>query len=464
MKIKSPMEVYKYLPGTNCGDCGEKTCVAFAAKLIERTVKVEDCPPLLEEKDMYEELKGKMAPEIAEVVIGTDENVVKIGGEDVIYRHELTFYDRCALACDVWDTMSDDDLIERVEAISDFKKFYVGNFLTLDMIALRSVSNDPDKFGKFTKLVSEHTNLPLIICSFDPKVVEAGLDVIGDRNPLIYAATKDNWREFADLALKYKTPVTLSSPGDLDLLKSLAKTFSTIGIDDLVLDPGTYPIGKGLEQTLANFIRLRRAGIAEGQKDVAFPLMSVPMTAWMVQKDPIEAAYWEDIIASVFIIKYADIMILHSIEPYTIITEMTLDKNIYTDPRRPVSVDAGIRELGNPDEKSPVFLTSNFALTYYTVESDLVSNKIDCYLVVLDTDGIGVQSAVAGGQFSAGKVKDTFAGTDLAEKVPHKTMVIPGLAARISGETEDETGWRVLIGPEDSGRIPGFIEKNWPPE
>ncbi|MHC1566165.1 MAG: acetyl-CoA decarbonylase/synthase complex subunit gamma [Candidatus Syntropharchaeia archaeon] len=467
MRVSGPLDIYNLLPRTNCDECGRKTCMAFATELIERTVKLEDCKPLLKEekyKKAYEKLVDILRPEIKQVELGTGDKILKLGGEDVLHRHDLTFYNKCALAYDVWDTMDEKDLVERVNAIQNWRKFYVGDFLTLDAIAVRSVSGDPNKFFACVKKVSETTDLPLVLCSFDPKVIESGLEVVSDKNPLIYAATKQNWREVADLVDKYKVPVVLSSPDDLDGLKSLAVTFSEIGIEDLVLDPGTFPTGKGLQRTFSNFVRIRNAGILESQRDIGFPMISIPMTAWMVYKDPVEAAYWEAAVAATFIIKYADIMILHSIEPYSLMTITTLDNNIYTDPRRPVAVDPGMREIGKPDENSPVFITANFALTYYTVESDLSSAGIDCYLVAVNTDGIGVESAVAGGQFTAQRVKEDLEATGLGEKVKHKTMIIPGLAARISGETEDETGWKVLVGPTDSGRIPGWMKKNWPPK
>ncbi|MDY6965048.1 MAG: acetyl-CoA decarbonylase/synthase complex subunit gamma [Halobacteriota archaeon] len=467
MKVSSPLEIYKYLPKTNCGECGEKTCMAFAAQLIERTLKIEDCTPLLDEKfkSDYEELIQVMAPQVKLIEIGTGENIVKIGGEDVLHRHQLTFYDETALTYDVWDTMSDDELIERVNAIQGFKKFYVGEHLTLDMIAVRSISNDPSKFADCVEKVSKNTNFPLVLCSFDPKVLKAGLEVVSDKNPLIYAATEKNWSEVADLAIEYETPVTIFVPDDLDKLKSIASTFIEMGIDELVLDPGTFPTGEGLKKTLSNFVQLRRAGVTEDQKEVAFPLMSIPMTAWMVQEDPVSAAYWETVIASTFIVKYADIMILHSVEPYSTIPEVTLNNNIYTDPRRPVQVDPGIRTIGTPNESSPVFVTTNFALTYYTVESDLSSNGIDSYIVVTNTDGIGVEAAVAGGQLTPAKIKETLeSDKDIKEKVNHGTIVIPGLAARLSGEAEEGTGWTVVVGPKDSGRIPGWMEENWPPK
>ena len=50
MKESSPLNLYKQLPQTNCKECGEQTCMAFAAGLIDRTKKVEDCTPLIKEK------------------------------------------------------------------------------------------------------------------------------------------------------------------------------------------------------------------------------------------------------------------------------------------------------------------------------------------------------------------------------------------------------------------------------
>lgn len=468
MKVNSPLEVYKYLPQTNCGECGEATCMAFASHLIDRSRKVEDCPPLLEDKfkKKYLKLAELLAPEIREVTAGVGDSEVKIGGDDVLYRHQLTFFNPTVLAYDVWDTMEEGALVERVKNISEFKKFYVGCFLTLDMIAVRSTSNKPETFKNTVKKVTETTRLPLILCSLNPEVLRAGLEVCAEQKPILYAATKDNWQQVSELALEYNTPVVLFSPGDLDTLKSLALTFSELGVKELILDPGTYPSGEKLKQSFENFIKLRRAGIRESQKDIAYPLLATPATAWMVSEDPVSAAYWETVLATIFTVKYGDIMILHSTEPYALLPQLHIRETIYTDPRTPVQVDPGVYTIGNPTRDSPVIVTTNFALTYYTVESDLSSNKIDCYLAAVNTEGIGVEAAVAGGQLTAEKIKETFeeAGFDFNEKTSHNTIILPGLAARLQGDVEDVTGLRVLIGPPDSGRIPGWMEKNWPPK
>lgn len=467
MKVKSPLEVYKFLPQINCAECGEATCMAFAARLIDRSKKLEDCPPLLKDefKSKYLELARLLAPEIREIVIGTGEHAKKIGGDDVLYRHQLTFFNPPLLAYDVEDTLDEKALAERVKKIHDFKKFYVGRFLKLNGVAVRAVSGDGAKFAAAVKKVAETTPLPIILCSLDPAVLRAGADAVKDRRPLIYAANEKNWKEVAALAIEYNLPVVLFSE-NLDTLKSLAVSFAEMGIKDIVLDPGTYPAGKKLRESFQRFLNLRRAGIKEGQKDVALPLMAVPMTAWFVENDPVNASYWETVLASVFIVRYSDIMILHSLEPYALLPELHLRDTIYTDPRTPVKVNPGVFEVGSPTKDSPVIVTTNFALTYYTVESDLSSNKVNCYLAAVDTDGIGVEAAVAGGQLTAAKIKDTFAkaGFDFKEKTSHNTLIIPGLAARLQGDAEDTTGLRVKVGPPDSGRIPGWLEKNWPPK
>jgi len=468
MKVNSPLEVYKFLPQTNCGDCGEATCMAFASHMIDRSLKLEDCPPLLEDKfkKKYLKLAELLAPEIREVIIGTGEHTVSVGGDDILYRHQLTFFNQPALAVDVWDTMSEDELVERIKFINEYKKFYVGRFLKLDMVAIRSTSGDPDKFKQAVTSVAENTELPLILCSLDPKVLKAGLEVVADRKPLLYAATKDNWQDVADMVMEYDVPLVLFSPDDLDTLKSLAATFLEMGRDDLILDPGTNPQGKSLRESFENFLMIRRAGIKEGQHEIAFPLLAVPMTAYLANDDPVSASYWETVLASVFSVRYGDIMIVHSIEPYALLPELHIRDTIYTDPRTPVKVDPKVYEVGSPGKDSPVFVTTNFALTYYTVESDLASSGIDCYLLATDTDGLGVEAAVAGGQMTGQKVSDEFKrlGFDFGEMTGHNTVILPGLAARLQGDMEDASGLKVKIGPPDSGRIPGWMEKNWPPE
>ncbi len=469
MKVKSPLEIYKYLPQTNCGECGYETCMSFAAQIIERNVKPTDCPPLVEKAEKDPKMKKKLeelieltSPEIHEVIIGVGDNAIKIGGEEVLHRHELTYFNPTAFFYDVWDTMDESALHERCSRVVEYRKFYVGTDITLDGFAVRCTSNDPKKFREVVKKVSEYGK-PMVLVSLDPECMRAALEEVADKKPLIYAATEDNWKEFLKLAIEFKVPVTLRSK-NLDVLKSMAKTFKEAGVTDIVLDPVTEPLGEGLKGTYERVIQIRRTAILGEDKDVAYPIMVTPISAWLIEGDEITKGYWETVIASTFIVKYADAMIFRNLEQYTVMPTVILRYNIYTDPRTPVQVEPGLRAINNPGPDDPVFITTNFALTYYTVESDLTSGNIKGWLLVLDTEGLGVEVSVAGGQFTATKVKDLIKETGIEEKVNHRYLVIPGLAARLQGAIEDETGWNVLVGPMDSGRIKGWLEKNWPPK
>ena len=173
----SPIDVYKLLPKTNCKECGEENCMAFATKLVNREAMLENCPPLLEEKnkETYQKIWDILKPPMREITIGTGENSSKVGGQIVMYRHEFTYYNPTPIAIDVTDEMNAKELEKRIKRIENFTFQYIGRELKLDLVAIRSTSNDPKKFETVVKKVTSITKLPIILCSFNPEVLEAGL-------------------------------------------------------------------------------------------------------------------------------------------------------------------------------------------------------------------------------------------------------------------------------------------------
>jgi acetyl-CoA decarbonylase/synthase complex subunit gamma len=432
--------------------------------VVNREVSIENCPPLLrkENEKAYRQLKELLKPAIREIVIGEGERTVKLGGKLVMYRHEFTYTDPTAVALDVTDEMPDDMILDRVKRTEDFTFEYIGSNLKLDMIAVRSTSNDPDKFRATVKTVTEKTKLPLILCSLNPTVLEAGLMAAPKARPLLYAATKDNWKEMAELALMYHCPLTVFAPNNPKLLRSLTKTLVEYGVEDLVLDPGTFA-DDGLADALNNFTMIRRAATKKGDELMGFPLIGVPMVAWMNRGQlPEEIVKWKEAyLTAMLLVRFADVIIVHGIDGWTLLPNVILRQNIYTDPRKPVAVKPGLREFGTLDENSPVMFTTNFALTYYTVASDIESAKVNTYLLVVDTEGIAVDSAVAGRKLTAEKVGDAIKESGIESRVKHRKLIIPGKAARLSGEIEDQSGWQVLVGPRDSSDIPKFLQEKW---
>lgn len=466
IKELSPIDVYKLLPKTNCKECGVENCMAFATKIVNREVTLDQCKPLLkkENEKAYKQLKEMLKPAVKEVIVGVGDKAVKLGGKLVMFRHEFTYTNPTAIAIDVTDEMPEAQMLERVKKTENFNYEYIGYTLKLNMIAVRSTSNDPDKFKATVKKVAENTGLPLILCSLNSNVLEAGLMAAPNAKPLLYAATMDNWKEMAELALMYHCPLVVSAPNDMSLLVSLAKTLMAYGVEDLVLDPGTFT-NDGLADTLNNFTMLRRAATKEGEELAGFPLLGIPMVAWSDRGESAdEIVKWREAwLAGMLIVRYADVLIMHETDGWALLPNTVLRQNIYTDPRKPVAVEPGLKIFGTPDENSPVFFTTNFALTYYTVASDIESNKMNAYVLVVDTEGSAVDSGVAGRKLTADKVAEALKASGLEKKVKHKTVIIPGKASRISGEIEEASGWKVMVGPRDSSEIPKYIIDKWQP-
>jgi acetyl-CoA decarbonylase/synthase complex subunit gamma len=294
--------------------------------------------------------------------------------------------------------------------------------------------------------------------------MEAGLMAAPKARPLLYAATTANWKDMAELAMMYNAPLVASAPNNLDELMSIAKTLTNYGVTDIVLDPGTFP-NEGLADTLNNFTMLRRAATKGGEELAGLPLMGVPMAAWIDKGDTADdlIKWREAYIANMLVVRYADVLVLHGNDGWSLLPLAVLRQNIYTDPRKPVAVAPGLKVFGTPDENSPVMFTSNFALTYYTVASDIESSKTNAYLIVVETEGSAIDSGVAGRKLTAERVADAIKASGIESKVKHKRIISPGKASRISGEIEELSGWKVLVGPRDSSEIPKYIIDKWQP-
>jgi acetyl-CoA decarbonylase/synthase, CODH/ACS complex subunit gamma len=466
MKELSPIDIYKLLPKTNCKECGQENCMAFATKIVNREVTLDACKPLFkkENEKAYLQLKEILKPAVKEVVVGVGEKAKKLGGKLVMYRHEFTYTNPTALAIDVTDEMSEQEITSRVKRTENFSFEYIGYTLKLDMIAVRCTSGDAEKFKAAVKKVSETTPLPFIICALNPTIAEAGLMAAPKANPLLYAANTENWKDMAELAMMYNCPLVVSAPNDLNTLVSLTKTLLAYGVKDLVLDPGTF-MNEGLGTTLNNFTMLRRAACKGGEELAGFPLMGVPMVAWVGKGEAAdEIVKWKEAyLASMLVVRYADIVVLHGNDGWSLLPTAVLRQNIYTDPRKPVAVAPGLKVFGTPDENSPVFFTSNFALTYYTVASDIESAKLNAYLIVVETEGSAIDSGVAGRKLTAERVADAIKTSGVEGKVKHRKIIIPGKASRISGEIEELSGWKVQVGPRDSSEIPKYLIAKWQP-
>ncbi|MFX0001956.1 MAG: acetyl-CoA decarbonylase/synthase complex subunit gamma [Candidatus Hodarchaeota archaeon] len=473
MARPSPLEVYALLDKSNCKDCGYDTCMAFATDILERKVVVQDCTHLMQDPKQSKnrnKLIALITPPQKPVVIGTGERAVTIGGEEILMRHQLTFYNQTGIFIEVAD--DDPDLEEIVKYLTELKIERIGDVLTLDGIALRNVSGEVDQFKLAAKKIANTSDLPIMLCSLNADILLGAAEVIKDRKPLLYAITKDNWEQIGKYAIQNNLPVAITS-NNLDELMSLSATTQKFGVKEIVLDSGTYFGPGNLSVTYDNIMQLRTAAIDKKDMNAGWPVMGVPAAYWSQvkignKKNLWEHQYQEVIMGAIMESIDTNLIVLHTgqkkEEIWALLALMTLRQSVFSDPRIYPAVDPGLYKVGEPDEMAPIFVTSNYRMTKIPVEQDLQGANLNCWLLVVDTEGIGIESAVAGGQFNAGGIAEAVKEFGAFDKVNHRILVIPGMAARLSGALEDEANAFVVVGPRDSSGIPKFMDTQWKPE
>ncbi|HOD14475.1 MAG TPA: acetyl-CoA decarbonylase/synthase complex subunit gamma [Spirochaetota bacterium] len=435
------IEIYKLLPQTNCGDCGVPTCLAFAMKLAAGQAELSRCPHVSAESRA--KLESASAPPVLPVTIGQ----FKTGGETVLFRHEKTFVSPTGIAVLVTDAMSDGDIAGRLERFAGLRYERVGVQLAADLIAVRSEKGDAAAFEKLVQKAAA-TDAGLILMSEDPAVLAAGLKHAAAKKPLLYAATKANADAVGKLALDNMCPVAVKGSG-MDEVIELTQKLSGMGLKEIVIDTGS----RGMKQAFEDQVVIRRAAVKGGVRALGYPTIAFPCD---MAKDPMEEA----LIASTFIAKYAGIVVLSDLKGESLFPLLVERMNIFTDPQRPMATEQGIYPINNPDENSPVLITTNFSLTYFIVSGEIEGSRMPAWLLIMDCEGLSVLTAWAAGKFVADAIGSFVKKCGIADKVKHRSLVIPGYSASISGELEEELAdWKITIGPREAAHIPAFMKQ-----
>ena len=473
MARPSPLEVYALLDKSNCKDCGRDTCMAFATDLLERNVVVQDCTHLMQDKKQAkkrDKLIKIVTPPQKPVTIGIGERKCIVGGEEVLNRHQLTYYNETQIFMQIAD--DDLEIAEIAKYLTELKIERMGEVLRVNGITLRCVSGDAEQFKLVAKKLTEASDLPVMLACLNPDILVAAAAEIKDKNPLLYAVTKDSWEQIGKFAVENNLPVAAVS-SDLDELMSLSATLQKLGVTGIVLDATTVFGPGNVALTYDNIMQLRIAAIDKGDVNAGWPVMGVPAAYWSQVKTDDDKGLWEHqyqeiIMGAIMQSIDCSLIIMHSgkrkEDIWALLAMMTLRQSIFSDPRIYPAVDAGIYEIGEPTDKSPIFVTSNYRLTKIPVEIDIKGANLDAWLLVVDSEGIGIESAVAGGQFNAGSIAETVKEFKAFEKVNHRILIIPGMAARLSGALEDEADAFVVVGPRDSSGIGKYIKEQWKPE
>jgi len=441
------IEIFKLLPKTNCGECGVPTCLAFAMNLATGKAELTACPYVSDEAK--EKLSEASAPPILPVTIGVGDRALKIGSETVMFRHEKRFENPPGLAILISDSMDDAEVNAWLEKFKTLEYERVGLTLRPDLVAIKADSGDAGKFEALVNKVKGNSDGGIILMSDNADILAAGLKACADRKPLLYAATKDNLDSVVNLAKENGCPVAVKASG-LEELAELTEKLTAAGVKNIVMDSGSRTVRQALEDQII----IRSAALNKQFRPLGFPTIVFPGE---MTDNPMKEA----VIASMFIAKYAGIIVLSDFQGESMFPLLVERLNIYTDPQRPLATTQGIYEINNPDENSPLMVTSNFSLTYFIVSGEIENSKVPSYLYVKDTEGLSVMTSWAAGKFSADIIGPAIKKSNIADKIKHRKLIIPGYIAAESGGLEEELpDWEIMVGPRDASNLTPYL-KAW---
>ncbi len=368
--VLSGLQIFKYLPAakktenSNCKKCGNPTCMAYAMKLSKGQAELSACPYI------PDVLKSELAYSSKQPQKTIDINGLKVGGENVLYRHEKTFVNKTAIA-----VMIDTDEPDWKNVLKSAEKYEISR-------------------------VNETMHVDLVV--FKGKILP----------------------ETCINSIKYEDFKNL----DLQIIEDT-----------------------DFKNVAEQLIKTRTIAITEKKEEY-----SKPTVVHFTDFSDLESVCAK---AAFYICKYANMLLFDGFDEALFSTLMTLRQNIFTDPQKPLQVEAKVYEFNNPDENSLIFMTTNFALTFFAVANELENLPVPSYLIVTPSDGMSVLTAWSAEKFTARMVANTLKKWDFSSKVKNRTIIIPGLLAHMKGELEEEIkDFNIMVGTVDAYTISDFVK------
>ncbi|MCL1794360.1 MAG: acetyl-CoA decarbonylase/synthase complex subunit gamma [Oscillospiraceae bacterium] len=430
------LQIQKLLPGTNCKECGCSTCMAFAMKLAGKKANLTECPYASDETKQV--LGAASEPPVKGVKIGG----VALGEETVFYRHEKTFVNQPVIAVNICD--DDKDAFETARKIKEYKLERVGETLGVGAVAITQKNLGPNPYANFAKKVHDETNLPIILRGADDAVKMAAV-LLSGTGGLIANVTIENADRMREIAKEHKFSLAVTGNG-ADDIHELTSKLKKEGFNEIVMEFKTHSLAESFQ---INSIA-RKAALKNSEKALGYATLKFIDTGDDRQ----------DMVCAVNeVVKFGGIVVLPNFDPAQLVTLMALRQNIYTDPQKPIQVEPKLYAIGEPDRNSPIFVTTNFSLTYFLVSGEIENSGINAWLIIPECEGMSVLTAWAAGKFSGAKIAAFIKEIGLADAVDTKEIVIPGYVAQISGELEEELpGYKIIVGPGEAADIEPFVK------
>jgi acetyl-CoA decarbonylase/synthase complex subunit gamma len=440
------IQIYKLLPKTNCKDCGDPTCLAFAMKLAAGKAELSQCPHVSDEAQAS--LAEASAPPIRVVELGQGDDAFKTGGETVKYRHEKTFVNATGLMVGLCNSTDDAKVDAELKNLAEVSFERVGYTLAANGVYVMDTKGDKDSFLALVNKVSGATQKGIIVDSADFDTVKAAAEVLKGGKFAVAGCTADNADDYVALA-KDAGCAVVAKGETLEALEAAGEKLAAAGLKEVILDPQSA----NFQDAMTANIAIRRAALDKKCRGLGFPVLNCPMTLT-------DDATQEAVYANALLAKYAGYIVVSTLDPATVLPTTVNRLNVFTDPQRPMTMDEGIYDINNPGDDCPVIITTNFALTYFVVSAEVESSRVPTKLLIMDTDGMSVLTAWSAGKFVADAMAPFVKKSDITNQVKHRKIIIPGYVAQLSGEFQEELGdeWEVIIGPREAADLPKFLK------
>ena len=440
------LDIFKLTPKTNCKDCGNPTCMAFAMKVASGALPIEKCPHMSSEA--LSTLSEATAPPMKSYKVGE----LALGGETVLSRHEKTLVSKTLYAvqvCDCMDEAKQDEVLKNIPAV-DYER--ISERMYVEMVYVRHSADKAP--ADFAALVSKAKALgrPLVLSCTDVEAMKAGVEAAAGCDVIVNGATPDNFADMSAVATGAKALLGVRADS-LEALHDVVEKLEVAGNKNLILEVSAASI----KEAYADTVQIRRAALKDGDRTFGYP--SIVNVAALSNGD----AHLEAALLSLFTCKYGSIVVCSEMTYAKALPLYGLRQNIFTDPQKPMKVTPGIYPINGADENSPCCLTVDFALTYFLVSGEIERSKMPVNLLITDASGMSVLTAWAAGKFSSSSIKKFFDEFDINNKIKNRALIIPGKVAVMKGEIQDKLPeWSVIVGTTEAVQLVKYLrDEEW---
>ena len=446
MALKA-LDIFKLTPKKNCKDCGFPTCMAFCMKVASGAVEVSKCPHMSD--DALSKLSEATAPLMRGIKVGAGNSEYELGAETVLFRHEKTLVNRNRYAVAFCECMTDEEVDAKLANIKAVNYIRIGEEMKAEMALIEYLENKEGFLRVVSRIKDNELDLAYILVCEDAAVAKEAVEILKGTNPVVYGATKENYKEMIEVVKEDKLALGVKA-SSLEELYATVELVQAAGYRELILDV----TGENIKDTFTNAVQVRRIALKEQDRTFGYP--SIVFANKLSKEKPM----MEVALSSMFTVKYGSIIVIDDIDYAKALSLFALRQNIYTDPQKPMRVEPKIYPINNPDENSPVIVTVDFALTYFIVSGDVERSKVPVWLAIPDAGGYSVLTAWSAGKFGGNSIANFIKESNVGEMTKNRDLIIPGKVAVLKGDIEDcLPGWNVVIGTEESMELPKFLKE-----